>query len=1076
MKTKELRRICSMTAALALTASVFGMYPQNSVSDKVSAAGTKYEFEDAKFTGTVKTEKDSAASGGAVAYMTEDGDITVTVKADAEGMYDIIMAAEGVGGGKQQSLYVNGTSAGSISIAEGTGKYTPFTATTVKLNKGENTIRISKSWGWTKFDYLEVKAKVYETVSGNNRLSNPNATKETQSLMNYLASVYGSHTISGQQEIYNYGPHDLETEFEYIKKTTGVYPAIRGFDYGNFCNSCFGGDDGSTRRVIDWVKNKNGIATSSFHLNVPNDMKSYKQGDKVAWDKTTYNATDSDFLPSNAYKEGTKEYEYYRDALKTLAGEFNKLEKEGIPVIWRPLHEAEGGGGETGSWFWWGKEGSAVYKKLWVYTYNTLTKDFNCNNLIWEWNGYDYATSGDWYPGDEYVDIVGYDKYSCTKYLAENNWQPSVEHDDTAAGSTFWSLVNLTNKEKMVAMAECDCISTLENIETEHANWLYFCPWYDGGSDDINFLSNPVFNKPEDLKAMYTSEYCISLDELPEDLYSNGKAPAPTVKPSAPEETPTVKPSSPEETPTVKPTDNPGTAPSLTPSKDGRYEFEDAELTGTVKADKDSAASGGAVAYMTEDGDITVTVNAEAEGMYDIIIAAEGVGGGKQQGFSVNGVSAGNISIDEGTGKYAPFKATTVKLRKGENTIKITKSWGWTKFDYLEIKAAEKTKVDASKAVLSNSKASAAAKSLYSYICSEYGKAVISGQQESTWMGSPDFEMNYIKDASGKLPAMRGLDYMGDDFDGVNKRAKDWFEKGGIVTICWHCGSDFADNYDDCKADDLDWDKALTPGTAEYKALSEAMDKGAKALKELKDAGVPVIWRPFHEFDGGWFWWGKGGAENFKKLWKMMYEKYTNDWELDNLIWSLGFTENVPADWYPGDEYVDIVGADTYVESDGSLIGMYNKVVELVGTDIPVILHENGTIPNPEALESEGAYWSSFMTWHTEWITDSKWNTKDSIKSVYNSDYVITLDELPKDLYTLSGTSSENTGEFVLGDVNGDGAVDLTDLSVLSVKLVDKKKFEGRQLKASDVDRDGEVGLTDLATLRQFISKVITSF
>ena len=247
------------------------------------------------------------------------------------------------------------------------------------------------------------------------------------------------------------------------------------------------------------------------------------------------------------------------------------------------------------------------------------------------------------------------------------------------------------------------------------------------------------------------------------------------------------------------------------------------------------------------------------------------------------------------------------------------------------------------------------------------------------------------------------------------------------------------------------------------------MDKGAKALKELKDAGVPVIWRPFHEFDGGWFWWGKGGAENFKKLWKMMYEKYTNEWELDNLIWALGFTASVPAEWYPGDEYVDIVGADTYVENDSSLIGMYNKVIDVVGTDVPVILHENGTIPNPEALESDGAYWGSFMTWHTEWITDAKWNTKESINAVFNSDYVITLDELPEDLYTVTPVTPD---KLITGDVNLDGKVDVTDLSSLAIHLIDDT-LTGDGLKMADVDHDGKVLLTDLARLRQYLSRII---
>ncbi|MBR6925393.1 MAG: glycoside hydrolase, partial [Oscillospiraceae bacterium] len=88
MNSKDLRRFCSMTAALALTASVFSIYPQAEPAS-VQAASAKYEFEDAEFTGTVKVDKDSAASGGSILYMTEDGTITVTVNADADGMYDI---------------------------------------------------------------------------------------------------------------------------------------------------------------------------------------------------------------------------------------------------------------------------------------------------------------------------------------------------------------------------------------------------------------------------------------------------------------------------------------------------------------------------------------------------------------------------------------------------------------------------------------------------------------------------------------------------------------------------------------------------------------------------------------------------------------------------------------------------------------------------------------------------------------------------------------------------------------------------------------------------------------------------
>lgn len=533
MISEKIIKICSLVLALSVSFTTAAFYAEDFQYETVSAKGdaVRYEFEDADFTGTVKVDSDSFASGNSVLYMTEDGDITVTVKAEKEGMYDIIMAALGVGTSKQQNLYVNDKSAGNISIPEGSAEYTPFTVSTVKLNAGENKIKISKSWGWTKFDYMEISPKVYDTVSGNSKLSNPDATVEAQALMNYLSSVYGKNTISGQQEIYKYGPHDFEYEFDYIYKKTGKYPAIRGFDFMNTANPLYGSDDGTVDRIISWCKDNpygnNGIATASWHITVPMNFANYKVGDPVDWGNATYEPTKTDFDASKVCSEGTKENEYYMLCLKLLADALKKLDDEGIPIILRPLHEAEGGGGETASWFWWGKSGSAAYKDIWKLTYTTLTKTYGLNNLIFEWNGYDYPTSGDWYPGDEYVDLVGFDKYSCTKYLAENNWQPSLVHDDSAAGSTFWSLVNLTTKNKMVAMAECDCISTLNNLQTEHASWLYFCPWYDGGAENNNFLSGEVFNKVEDLKTIYQSDYCITLDELPKDLYKLNKTSEP---------------------------------------------------------------------------------------------------------------------------------------------------------------------------------------------------------------------------------------------------------------------------------------------------------------------------------------------------------------------------------------------------------------------------------------------------------------------------------------------------------------------------------------------------------------------
>lgn len=293
---------------------------------------------------------------------------------------------------------------------------------------------------------------------------------------------------------------------------------------------------------------------------------------------------------------------------------------------------------------------------------------------------------------------------------------------------------------------------------------------------------------------------------------------------------------------------------------------------------------------------------------------------------------------------------------------------------------------------LSNPNADEKTKAVYDYICSLGGNHTLSAQQESTWMGSVDYEMNYIQEKTGKLPAIRGLDYMHDDFAGVNARAIKWWREGGIVTICWHTGADFNGEWKHCMETSIaDWDAVLQPGTPENEAFVAGMDKAAKALSELQEAGVPVLWRPFHEFDGKWFWWGKGGAERFVALWQMMYDRFTNHWGLNNLIWVLGYSHLYMGydGWYPGDAYVDVIGSDSY---EG---GVQNKLFQRltkITMSKPFAFHECGT--NPTAEELATTPWAWFMTWHTTYITDE--NKPDALNELYNSDYVITRDELPK--------------------------------------------------------------------------------
>jgi hypothetical protein len=151
------------------------------------------------------------------------------------------------------------------------------------------------------------------------------------------------------------------------------------------------------------------------------------------------------------------------------------------------------------------------------------------------------------------------------------------------------------------------------------------------------------------------------------------------------------------------------------------------------------------------------------------------------------------------------------------------------------------------------------------------------------------------------------------------------------------------------------------------------------------------LWRPFPEFDGGRFWWGKGGAEAFKKLWILMYDRYTNTYKLNNLIWVLGYSSEVKAGWYPGDAYVDIAGADAYTA--GTQSSLFNKVKNIVGGDIPICYHECGPIPNPDEMFADGTNWVWFLTWHTTYLKDQ--NTVAALRKIYTHVHVYTLGELP---------------------------------------------------------------------------------
>lgn len=491
-----------------------------SAENSVSETEICYEFENGKTDGGKiftegwkgNTAEDGSgedydltnASNGGFSFLDQKGTtISVEVEVEEAGLYELTVCycEPSDPNKKVQYLNINGVNQGEISFPHNL-TFEETSGGIVMLEKGVNVIEFKAYWGYTYFDYLTVKPadESLKTLSPDRQLSNPNASDSAKRLYNYLCDQYGNHILSGQQEYcgsHNYNLYadpdnyikDNEQEFEYIQEKTGKMCAVRGIDFLNYRSNATW-DDNAAERTIQWVNEYKGIATVVWHWSVPSEESSTDCNFYVESASANYTT----FSISRALEEGTWENEVLMADIAEIAKQLTKLKEADVPVLWRPLHEAEGG------WFWWGAEGAENCKKLYRLLYDQLTNVYGLDNLIWVWTGYAYSTSPDWYPGDDVVDIVGYDKYNAVDGL------PNL----SSISSTFYSLVKSTDGKKMVTMSENDSIPSLENLLNDKAGWLYFCPWY------MNYLTSEQNNPVDNLIEIYNSEYCITLDELPD--------------------------------------------------------------------------------------------------------------------------------------------------------------------------------------------------------------------------------------------------------------------------------------------------------------------------------------------------------------------------------------------------------------------------------------------------------------------------------------------------------------------------------------------------------------------------------
>lgn len=521
-------------------------------------------------------------SGEGFVYITGNP-VSFKLTVPEDGMYKVNVRGIQIlnQGGRLETIAINGVE--YSKTVPYYREWTDIDFGVVRLKAGENEISFLNKYGYLAIDTVTVSmAEFPDVTTASGVPCDPKATNEAKALMKYLHSVYGKHILSGQQEIYgnghevqtsihydaekdicvdekgveytidressdtddagnkfywhcsgadgktytyntqnrNYVYQNYEQEFDYIYDLTGAYPAVRGFDFMNY-NPLYGWDDGTTQRVIEWVNERGGIATACWHINIPTDFDTYTPGEAVDWSKATYKVNHQ-FKIANAVKEGTKENEYLDLAIEDLAEQFIILQDNNVPILFRPFHEAEGNPSNTsdpidgsGAWFWWSQDGAEDYKELWKYLYTQLTEKYGLHNIIWEQNLYAWSdASAEWYSGDDYVDIVGWDKYD-TQYNRHDGLTSGPNEDCNS--NVYWSLYDYVKGNKMAAIMENSTIPSLGNMTVEQTAWLYFCTWYDNGQD--NFMSSDDYNNPDTVKELYQSDFCINLDDLPEDLY-----------------------------------------------------------------------------------------------------------------------------------------------------------------------------------------------------------------------------------------------------------------------------------------------------------------------------------------------------------------------------------------------------------------------------------------------------------------------------------------------------------------------------------------------------------------------------
>ncbi len=323
--------------------------------------------------------------------------------------------------------------------------------------------------------------------------------------------------------------------------------------------------------------------------------------------------------------------------------------------------------------------------------------------------------------------------------------------------------------------------------------------------------------------------------------------------------------------------------------------------------------------------------------------------------------------------------------------------------------------------------------------------------------------INTIHNNTGKYIGIVGFDYcdwsQGQKvkYNSANPEMVKAWRAGSLIALQVHMTNPANPNGGGLNDTGVDLNALLVSGTDTYTRWFAEMDTIAKGLKQLQDSGVVVLFRPFHEMNGGWFWWGGKDNTLFVKVWKQMFDYYTNTWHLNNLLWVYGPNMGTnAANYYPGDAYADITGLDAYTSSiTTQSISGYPAMVKL-GKPFGFTEFGPENASNPSGnfdyrifingLKKNFPKACFFMCWNDKWSLATNKYVQEALSDPYvaNRDN-LNWDELPTSIKPVNVESFEDIRAYPNPLDRG---------SPLILKL--KGLAEGNEVKVSIMDPSGK--------------------